>query len=81
MQLETPYYQYAFYVLKGSQTAKQSNHQREPGLKFTSCLYMRSAARAVCRAQPCYKGMQLTDKQASVAQPLHRGVLYKEAVR
>lgn len=31
---------------------------------------MCSAVRSLCWAQPCYSGMQLTDKQASVAQTL-----------
>lgn len=43
--------------------------------KFTSCLYMCSAACSLCWAQPCYSGMQPTDKQASVALHLHRGTL------
>lgn len=68
-QLLTPWYHQALNALKGGRT-KQNPHRQEPRPTFTSCLYMCSAARSLCRAQPWYTGMQLTDKQASVA---HRG--------
>lgn len=42
---------------------RQNRYQQELELKFTSCLYVCSAARG---AQPRYTGMQLSDKKAYV---------------
>lgn len=39
---------------------------------------MCSAAHSLCWAQPCYRSMQLIDKQAFVALPLHRRLNTKE---